>query len=232
MSNELLLIISLIISYGMAFVFYKLMGRTGLYVWTAIATIIANIEVAVLIDAYGMEQTLGNVLFASTFLVTDIISENYDKKSANKAVMVGIMANLSFIILSRLWFLFTPNSKDYIMPHMEMVFKNTPRFMIVGITVYAIAQVFDVWMYHFVWKQTTKFFGESKKGLFIRNNLSTLCSQLINTFLFTVGAFYGSLDTEIMISIGISSYIIYIVTSILDTPFVYLARKFPYKGDK
>ena len=46
---------------------YKFFGKTGLYCMSAIATILANIEALILINAFGMEQTLGNVLFAATF---------------------------------------------------------------------------------------------------------------------------------------------------------------------
>ncbi len=229
MQNEIVLIISLIITYGMVLVFYKTLGKLGLYIWSAIATIVANIEVAILINAFGLEQTLGNILFASTFLVTDILSENYDKKSANKAVKIGILSNIVFIFLSRLWFYYIPASSDTLMPSVQAVFANTPRFMLVGITVYALCQIFDVWLYHLIWKKTETIFHDSKKGLYLRNNLSTLCSQLINSILFTLGAFWGVLDMSTMINIFISSYIIFIATSLLDTPIVYFARKIKNK---
>ncbi len=226
MQNELVLVLSLVLTYGSVLIFYRILGKTGLFVWSAIATIVANIEVSIMIDAFGANQTLGNVLFASTFLVTDILSENYGKKAANKAVKIGILANVSFILISRLWFLYIPADNDYIMPAIKEVFANTPRFMIVGVLVFAICQVFDVWIYHFIWSKTTKLFGNRKGYLFIRNNGSTLISQLINAILFSFGAFWGTFDVATIINIIISSYVIFIITSLLDTPFVYLARKF------
>ena len=84
MRNEILLIASLFVIYGMVLLWYCLFGKKGLYCWTVLATIAANIEVMILVDAFGMEQTLGNILFASTFLTTDILSEIEGKKSANK----------------------------------------------------------------------------------------------------------------------------------------------------
>lgn len=225
MSNELALILSLIIIYASVIIANKLFGKGGLYAFTAIATITANIEVMVIVDAFGMEQTLGNVLFASTFLVTDILSENYGRKSANKAVNIGIFTSVMFIIISQSWFWYTPNGNDWAMPSVQELFANTPRFMIVGITVYAIAQLFDVWLYHFVWRKTTEKFKDAKKGLWIRNNVSTLISQFINNVLFTLGAFWGVYDFQTLIAIMISSYVIFIVTSLIDTPALYLARK-------
>ena len=81
MSNEILLILSIFIIYGSVIVMYKLFGKQGLFCFTSIATIAANIEVLIMVKAFGMVMTLGNVLFASTFLITDIVSEVYGKKN-------------------------------------------------------------------------------------------------------------------------------------------------------
>ena len=224
MSNELILIISLCVVYTSVILFYKFLGVSGLYVWTAIATITANIEVLMLVDAFGMEQTLGNILFASTFLVTDILSENEGKKTANKAVKIGILANLTFVLISQSWFLYTPNSNDWASPAIREVFANTPRIMIAGLSVYAICQTFDVWFYHYIWKKTERFFGNSQKGLWIRNNGSTMISQLLNSILYTFAAFYGLYSFDTLVEITLATYVIYLVTSLFDTPAVYIAK--------
>ena len=75
MQNELLLLLSFVVIYGGALLAYRLFGTHGLYAVNALATVVANIEVLLVINAFGMEQTLGNVLFAVTFLITDILSE-------------------------------------------------------------------------------------------------------------------------------------------------------------
>ena len=73
--NELLLILSVFFIFGAALLAYRCFGKAGLYCVSACATILANIEVVILIHAFGMDQTLGNVLFAVTFLITDILSD-------------------------------------------------------------------------------------------------------------------------------------------------------------
>lgn len=225
MPNELLLILSLIVLYGAVLVFYRLFGKLGLYVWTVIATISANIEVLILVDAFGMEQTLGNVLFATTFLVTDILSENHGKKEANVAVNIGIATSIAFIVISQSWMLYTPAASDFASPAIATIFSNTPRLMLASLIVYAICQKFDVWAYHAWWAFTNKRCGDSKKFLWLRNNGSTLISQLLNAILYTFGAFFGVYDIPTLISIVFASYVIFIVTSLADTPIVYLARK-------
>ena len=188
------------------------------------ATIAANIEVMILVDAFGMEQTLGNILFASTFLTTDILSEIEGKKSANTAVNVGILTSLCFIVISQSWLLYLPNANDLAFNGIKTVFSNTPRIMLAGLIVYAIVQKFDVWMYHVWWKMTENRCGDSKRFLWFRNNASTLLSQFLNAVLFTIGAFGGVYDIKTLIQIITVSYLIFIVTSLADTPIVYLAR--------
>ena len=225
MPNELLLILTLLLTFSGILVFYKIFGKTGLHVWTAIATITANIEVLILVEAFGMEQTLGNVLFASNFLVTDILSELHGKEEANKAVNIGIAASIAFIFISQSWFLYTPAANDWASESIYAIFSNTPRLMLASFLVYAICQKFDVWAYHKWWAFTQKKFGDKERFLWLRNNGSTLVSQLLNTVLYTFGAFLGTYELETLFSICISSYIIFMVTSLADTPFVYLAKK-------
>ena len=222
--NELLLILSLIVIYSSVLIWYKLFGRSGMYCFTVFATIAANIEALILIDAFGMEMTLGNILFAATFLITDILSETDGKKSAQKAVHVGITTNILFIIISQSWLMYVPSVNDWASPSISAVFSNTPRMMLSSLLVYVIVQNFDVWMYHFWWDWSTKRWGSSRRFLWLRNNGSTLLSQMLNTVLFTGFAFWGTYDLPTLISIAISSYVIFIVTSLADTPFIYMAR--------
>lgn len=225
MNNELLLAASLILIYGTVLLFYRLLGDIGLYAWTCIATITANIEVLILVNAFGMEQTLGNILFASTFLVTDILSEVSGKKNAQKAVNLGILTSMAFILISQSWLYYTPSPNDWAHPSITAIFTNTPRLMLASFLVYAICQKFDVWAYHRWWKFTERLCGDSRRFLWVRNNGSTLVSQLLNTVLYTFGAFWGMYSFPVLMNIALSSYVIFVVTSLADTPVVYLARK-------
>ena len=225
MLNEILLILTLPVYFCAVILAFKLFGKSGLYIMTVICTISANIEVMILIDAFGIEQTLGNVLFAATFLITDILSECYGKKYATKAVNIGIFTSLTFILISQTWLLFTPSEADFVHTAIKTVFANTPRMMISSLAVYAICQRLDVWIYHKIWALTERLSGNKRAFLWLRNNGATLLTQFINTVLFNVFAFAGVYDTKTLAGIVFFGYVIYIVTSLLDTPFVYLARK-------
>jgi conserved hypothetical integral membrane protein len=225
MTNELLLIVSLAASFGGLFLFFRLFGKAGCMAWTAVCTILANIEVMILVRAFGMEQTLGNTLFASSFLATDFLSELYGKKDADRAVWIGIATSCAFILFSSLWVLYVPSQNDWAMASIKPLFAHTPRILIASLAGYASSELLDVWMYHKWWDFTTKKSGSSTKYLWLRNNASTLVAQAANIFIFNFGAFFGLYEFKTLVSITAACYVIYICTSLLDTPFVYLARK-------
>ncbi|MBQ7980634.1 MAG: queuosine precursor transporter, partial [Oscillospiraceae bacterium] len=114
MMNELLLIGSLFLIFGTVLVSYRLFGKIGLYAITVLATVFANIEVLMVIEGFGMQQTLGNVMFASTYLITDILSENEDKKSAARAVWLGVFSSVVMLLFTQYWLLYTPASSDWV----------------------------------------------------------------------------------------------------------------------
>ncbi|MDR2356991.1 MAG: queuosine precursor transporter [Oscillospiraceae bacterium] len=223
--NETLLALSVVVMFSMPVAWMRLFGKSGLFCWTAIATILANIEVLVLVRAFGMEQTLGNVLFASTFLTTDIISEVYGREAANRAVNIGVASSAAFIIVSQSWLMYTPSAGDWAFPSVRAIFSNTPRLVLASLVVYAASQKLDVALYHMWWRLTARKTGDKERFLWLRNNGSTLISQLINAALFNLGAFWGVYDARTLASICVSTYVIYVFTSLLDTPFVYLARR-------
>ena len=220
MPNEWVLVLSLLFSFGGLLLFFRYGGRAGIYAWNIFVTITANIEVMVLIHAFGMDQTLGNTLFAASFVTTDILSEEYGKKASARAVKLGVLADIAFFALAILWQLYTPSEADTAMPLMKELFAQTPRVMAASLLAYVVSQAHDVWSYHFWWHVT----GDNDRFMWVRNNCSTLVSQLINTVIFTFAAFWGTYDFPTLLSILLASYVIFIFTSLLDTPFVYIAR--------
>ena len=229
--NEILIILSFLITYGGVVAFYRFFGKSGLLAFNILATILANIEVLLLVRAFGVEMTLGNVLFASTFLITDVLSENHSRKDANKAVLISTLCSIMFVVLSQMWLLYSLSENDWAGGAFHTIFSSTPRIVCASLAAYLLSQLTDVWLYHKWWDWCKKRFRDEKKGLWIRNNGSTMISQLLNTFLYTALAFYGTYDIKTLVSIFVSSYIIYIFTSLLDTPFVYWCRRIHEKHD-
>ena len=222
--NEIILIASILVFFGGLVAFFRFFGKTGIYSWTVICTIAANIEVLILVHAFGLDTTLGNVLFASSFLATDIMSEVFGKKEASKCVKIGILTNITFIIISQSWFLYVPAAGDTMAGPVRTVFTSTPREMLSSLAAYALCELYDVWAYHALWNWSEKKTGSHKARLWLRNNGSTLVSQLINVVVFNLAAFAGVFPAQTLVEVLIFGYAIFIVTSLADTPFVYLAR--------
>lgn len=230
MRNELLLIGSVIMIYSVVIISYKLFGKNGLFAMTSIATVLANIEVLMLIEAFGISQTLGNVMFASTFLITDILSENEGKKSAATAVWIGVFTSVVMLAFTQYWLLYVPSAEDWARAPISQIFSTTPRLMLASFTGYVVSQRLDVWLYHKWWDFTSKRCGNDMRFLWVRNNFSTLISQVINTVIFTLIAFGGWYDQKTLFTVMFSTYVVYIFTSLLDTPVVYIARRMKQRG--
>ena len=229
LQNELILIASIFVFFGGLVAFFRFFGKQGIFAWTVICTIAANIEVLILVHAFGLDTTLGNVIFASSFLATDIMSEVFGKKEASRCVKIGILANVTFILISQSWFLYIPAEGDTMAEPIRTVFSNTPRVMLASLFAYAICEMFDVWAYHAWWKWTAKKFKDKKGYLWVRNNGSTLVSQLINVLAFNLLAFAGVFPWNTIGEILVFGYGIFVITTLMDTPFVYLARRISEK---
>ena len=154
--NELFLAATLLLSFGGTIVFLKVFGKGGLFAWIGICTLMANIEVTLLVRAFGMDQTLGNTLFAATFLATDVLSEIYGKKEAHKGVLAGIFTNVTFILLSLMWIRYIPAEGDWASGFVRGLFSNTPRMLTASLLAYVVSEWIDVNLYHAWWKLTEK----------------------------------------------------------------------------
>ena len=105
MTNELLLVGTLVAYFGFMLLAYKLFGRAGLYGFTIFATVVGNIEVLLLVNAFGMDQTLGNVIFATTYSAAKILSEMEGEKGpdyAKKATWLSVGTTGVFMLICML----------------------------------------------------------------------------------------------------------------------------------
>lgn len=223
MMNSLLLVLTIVLYYGLLLVSFKRFGKTGLFIWIVIGTIFANLEVNKLIDSFGVEMTLGNVLFSSTFLVTDIMSECFSKEDSKSCVHVGVFASICMIVITNIAVMFNPSINDTINESLRNVVSSVPRICAASLGAYVIVQFFDVYMYHKIWDLTTTKKTRHEK-LWMRNNGSTILSQLLNAILFNVFAFAGVFNTSTLISVIVSTFILGLILALIDTPFIYLAR--------
>ncbi|PIZ52705.1 hypothetical protein COY28_04325 [Candidatus Woesearchaeota archaeon CG_4_10_14_0_2_um_filter_57_5] len=220
MHNEFIWLLMLIFNFTAILLAYKWFGRTGLYAWTAVAVIIANIQVLKIVPLFGLVTAEGNIIYSSTFLATDILSEKYGKKEARKAVWIGFFTLISATILLQLTLLMTPHASDTMSGPLSQVFSVLPRIAFASLIAYLLSQLHDIWAFEAIRKRLP-----DDKWLWVRNNGSTVVSQLIDNTVFTLIAFWGVLPWGIIGQIFITSYILKFAIAALDTPFIYLAKR-------
>ena len=208
----------IVIVFSFVVLIEKLFKKEGLFVWISIATIIANIIVCKCINIMGIATSLGNVLFASSFLATDIMSEKYGIKYSKKAILLGVCSQIIFIITIQLALLFIPNDIDQVNESMKILFTINIRVSIVSIIMYAISNLSDIFIFE-------KLKQKIPNKLWVRNNVATILTNCLENYFFTFFGFIGIYDLYTIITIATFSSIIEMVIAIADTPFLYLSVK-------
>lgn len=220
MFNEVLGLGFAIVNMIFVLIMYKFFGRTGLFVWVGFATVLANIQVTKLIEIFGLTATLGNAVYGSIFLVTDILNEKYGKKEAKKAVWLGFTSLLMMTAIMQFVIQFQPAPDDIAQESLSTIFGLIPRIALGSMIAYLVSQYTDVLIFSFIRK-----LFPSDGAFWIRNNGSTMLSQLLDTLIFTSIAFLGVYSAEVWLSVFISTYVLKFLVSILGTPFGYMAKR-------
>jgi len=227
LNTFLLWIVMLIFCFSSILIFLRLFGFAGLYVYSALAVIIGNIQVLKTVDFFYSPQpvALGTILFSSTFLCTDILSEHFGKDKAKKNILIGFISFLFMTIIMLITIGFNPSANDWVQDSFVNVFTPMSRFFIASMIAYLVSQYFDVWIYSAIKNLTMN------KFLWLRNNLSTILSSLVDNTVFSFLAWIilnpnpESLYNVIMIYI-FGTYILRIFIALIDTPFMYLSKIF------
>lgn len=225
MYNEFFGIATFFVTFIVMVLMYRCFGKQGLIAWVAIGTIIANIQVIKTVDIFGISATLGNVMFASIYLATDILNDIYGRKVAKRAVWLGFSSTLVMIIVMQMSLHFIPAPEDISQKALSTIFDLVPRIALGSIIAYIIGQHVDV----FIFSMIKKVF-QSDKTFIIRAYGSTVLSSIIDTALFVTIAFIGTLPTSVVFEIFITTYVLKLVSTIFNVPFGYIAKSFYRKG--
>lgn len=217
--NNILLIISIIGVFSIMLIIKKFLGKEGIIGWMGIASILANLLLIKSVDVLGISATLGNVLFASNFLATDILTENYGYKEAKKGVRFGIISVIIFMIVTQVALLFVPNAEDIAQSSFETLFSFVPRISLASISMFALSNKIDIRLYKWLRKKS------NGKKMWLRNNICTIICNGGENFLFYLMAFLGVMDIGTILTIALSATIIEVLIALCDTPFLYISKK-------
>lgn len=213
-----------------AITLYRWFGRYGLYGSIVFSLMLANIQGPKLTMIFGLQTSMGVVLYSSIFFATDLLSEKYGKDEAQRAVMLGFAINIMLVVFSQMSMMYLPSTdpataKYSLTVHSAIVtlFTYTPRFVFGSLLAYITSQSFDVWVYHRIMAAT------AGRHLWLRNTGSTLLSQGIDTVIYGLVVWWGIVDLTTALQLAGAKYLFKFIIAVVDTPFIYAARSWPSK---
>lgn len=225
-NQEALWLVTLTLDLAGTVLLYRLFGVAGLQVAIATAIILANLQGPKLTIIFGLQTSLGVIFYSSIFFATDVLSENYGKAEANKAVWMGFVVSVIVLLMMSLGLMFLPSTRPEtaalsadIHESFATILNFSPRFVFGSLLAYLISQRFDVWAFHKIKSMT----GE--RWLWLRNNGSTIASQAIDTALYSLIVWWGTVDLRTALALGGAKYIFKIAIAVIDTVFIYWAKR-------
>ena len=233
---EAVWVLMLVVCFGAAVTAARLFGEVGLTAYIVVAVIGANIQVLkpVAFSVYADPVALGTVLFASTYLATDMLAELYGPQAARRAVGLGFATMILWTVIVLLTLGFQPLTPEtageglaWALPvqgAMETLFTPVPALMLAGMTAYLVSQYHDVWLFSVLRRMT------GGRHLWLRNTGSTAISGLIDNIVFGVLAWVVLADEPmawdtLVFTYILGTYFLRLAVATLDTPFIYLARQ-------
>lgn len=224
-NQELLWLTTVLLDLCCTVILYRLFGKAGLQVAIATAILLANLQGPKLTVIFGLQTSLGVIFYSSIFFATDVLSENYGKAAANKAVRMGFAVSIIVLLMLSLALLYQPSTRPgtaefsaSIHESFRTIVHFTPRFIFGSLLAYYVSQHFDVWAFHKIRSWT----GE--RWLWLRNNGSTLASQIVDTAIYSLVAWWGIVDLRTALALGAAKYVFKLLIALIDTAFIYWAR--------
>ena len=226
--QEILWLATLAADLGLTVLLYHFFGRQGLLASIVLAILLSNLQGPKLTIILGMQTSLGVIFYSSIFFATDLLSEKYGRAEANRAVLIGFAVSVIIVVMLSLALLFQPSTNPEaaefsadIHAAFQSILDFTPRFVFGSLFAYLVSQSFDVWFFHEIKKRT------HGRYLWLRNNLSTMASQTIDTLLYSFVVWWGVVDLQTAIELGLVKYGFKLAIAAFDTPFIYWARSWP-----
>ena len=170
------------------------------------------------LSEYTFELSVGILPYPITFLVTDIISEIYGREKANRVVMVGFISSIFIMGVVMVGDMVSATQWSPVDDSVfHRVFGLFGPAVFASMTAYITAQFIDIRIFHF-WKRKT-----NNRHLWLRNNGSTIFSQLIDTLsvLFLLCSF-GVIDWVRFYPLLLNGFLFKVLVALIDTPFFYL----------
>lgn len=197
-----------------SFVFLALrFGKSALIALIALQGVFANLFVVKQMKLFGFSVTCSDVFAIGAILSLNLLQEYFGKDAAKRAVKISFLSLLFFVFLSQIHLLYLPNASDTTHSAFETIFSHSVRIVFASLATFFIVQQFDV-----------RFFGWLKGKLPVRVATSLVCSQLLDTVLFSLLGLYGIVES--VFDIMVVSFLIKCIIIFTSSPFVAFSKRF------
>ncbi len=232
----------LVLVYSVVLLMFKFFGKEGIYVYVTMAYIIANIQVLKMsVFAFLPEPLpLGTVVFAATYVSSDIINNRYGKKEALKLLCIGFTSYFVFMLLMSVCLAFAPLTQEQVahfpageesygwalsmQDHMMALFSPAPSMFISSLLAFGASQLTNVLIFA---RLAERF---KKRFLGLRSLCSSITGTLVDETVFSFMAFYflakDPMDIKILIGSYISAtFVIRMFIVLIEVPILKFANK-------
>lgn len=233
MTQETLWLMVVLYDLALTVFLYRFYGKQGLYAAVILGIILGNLQggkvTEFILFGTSFNVSMGAILYSGIFFATDILNEKFGKAEASKAVMLGFVTNVAVMITLVVSTYFMPSSiagsSGEVHSAIATLANYSPIFVIGSLTAYLVSQRFDVWFFHYL-KQKT-----AGKKLWLRNNLSTIASQLIDSFIYQfTWVIAAGLSFYEALGLALAKYIFKVFIALIDTIFIYVIKDWNIKN--
>lgn len=231
-NQETLWFLVVIYDLSLAIFLYRLFGKYGLYCAVVLGIVLGNLQGGKIseLEIFGMQfnVSMGAILYSGIYFATDLLNEKFGKAEANRAVMLGFVANIAVMLTLVISTKFLPSqltgSAAEVHDAISVLAYYSPIFVIGSLTAYLVSQSFDVWFFHYLKNLT------DGRKLWLRNNLSTMVSQLIDTFIYQL-TWVLATDLTFSQAFGLATikYVFKVLIALIDTIFIYWVKDWEIK---
>jgi len=167
---------------------------------------------------FAISASVGILAFPLTFLITDIVEEVHGRRKATSFVYAGFISLALVFILTTISVVLPPASRYTANEAYVTVFGSSLRIILASLVAFGISQTHDLWAFNYLRQKTRG------KHLWLRNNLSTMASQFLDTTVFMFLAFYmmtPKFTAGFIFQLILPYWLLKVLVAALDTPFCY-----------
>lgn len=217
MTNDLLFFTIALVDLAFVLMASRL-GKTWLIVSIVLNLVMVSLFGAKLVTRFGLTSNAGNVFYACVFFGTQLLTEIYGKREAQKSILIGVLAIVFFMVISQLVVLTVglPETRA-VNSAIDTLFQAAPRVAAASLLAYLSSQFVSINLFSYLSERT------KGKMLYLRVNLTNLLGQMVDSVLFFTVAFYGILPTPVFVQTLFAGYLIKVAVGVGSTAFFYLS---------